>query len=367
MRLAIVKRHQPFAVITARAAIGVGRHAVPDVAGKTGERRAELRHFIGKRMHIAAFRRVIPVHLRRMLRACQRIEHRQHRRLTHTRRDKRHRRLRFDIHKEIARRRGKINHIARLRMLMQPVRHLAFAFAFHRNAIAFTVRLTGERILANLLVRKPLRLDPDGGVLAGQVIGDRAAIHRLQLKACDNGALRRFIHDAEFTRTFPAAGFLRVALVNLGFAVNKHARQHAIGFAPRVQHFLAWAEHLIERRQQVLAHNVVLLRFDIKAGVLLGDFLHRRQQGREVFDISGVGADGVEQRFTLIAIALVAHVENLFQLRVVCKHPVIKVRGEFRASLRQQRDGGFHDGDGLTIQHGCFLPFFYKMYFKCIL
>ena len=37
----------------------------------------------------------------------------------------------------------------------------------------------------------------------------------------------------------------------------------------------------------------------------LRDALHRRQQRRQVLDVGGIGADGVEQRLTLIAVALI--------------------------------------------------------------
>ncbi len=87
-------------------------------------------------------------------------------------------------------------------------------------------------------------------------------------------------------------------------------------------------------------------------GVLLRDALHRRQQRRQVLDVGGVGADGVEQRLTLIAVALVAHVENIFQFRVMREHAIVKVGGQLRPGRSQQGNGGFHGGDGLAIQHG---------------
>ena len=88
--------------------------------------------------------------------------------------------------------------------------------------------------------------------------------------------------------------------------------------------FLTRAEHFVQRRQQMTTDDVVLLRLDIEAGVLLRDALHRRQQRRRVLDVGGIGADGVEQRLTLIAVALVAHVENVFQFRVVREHAIVK-------------------------------------------
>lgn len=98
-------------------------------------------------------------------------------------------------------------------------------------------------------------------------------------------------------------------------------------------------------------HNVVLLGLDLEAGVLLRDFFHRGQQCRQVFNIAGVGRDGVEKRFALIAVTLVAHVENFLELRVVREHAIVEMGGEFRAGFHQQGNGGFNGSDGLSVEH----------------
>ena len=85
--------------------------------------------------------------------------------------------------------------------------------------------------------------------------------------------------------------------------------------------------------------------------MLLRDFLHRRQQGWQIFNVAGVGRDGIEKRFPLIAVTLVTHVENLFQLRVVREHAVVEMSGELRACLHQQGNGGFNGSDGLSVEH----------------
>ena len=89
--------------------------------------------------------------------------------------------------------------------------------------------------------------------------------------------------------------------------------------------------------------------------MLLRDFFHRRQQRRQVFDIAGVGRDGVEKRFTLIAVTLVAHIENLFELRIVREHAIVEMGGKFRTGFHQQGNGGFNGSDGLSVEHGSFL------------
>ena len=212
-------------------------------------------------------------------------------------------------------------------MVMQPAGNLAAFFAFNRDAGALTVRFAGQGVLANFLIFEAFRLQPDGQILARLVIGDRLAVDRLELKAGDKLAARGFLHDAERAGPFPAAGFTGVLLIDLGFAADKDVRQHPVGFTPGIEHFLARTEHFIEGRQQMAANNIVLLRFDLEAGVFLGDLFHRRQQGRQVIDIAGVGGNGVEQRFTLVAVALVAHIEDLFELRVMREHPIVEMGG----------------------------------------
>ena len=101
--------------------------------------------------------------------------------------------------------------------------------------------------------------------------------------------------------------------------------------------------------------NVVLLGLDLEAGVLLGDFFHRRQQGRQVLKIAGIGGNSVEQRLALVAVALIAHIEDFFEFRIMSKHPVVKMGGQFRTGFNQQGDGGFHRSDGLRVEHSSFL------------
>ncbi len=251
---------------------------------------------------------------------------------------------------------------------MQPVWYLAAVFALHRNAVTLAICLAGQWILTNFLKFKALGLQPYRQILARLVIRYRLAVYGFHFKAGDQRAARGFLHDTEGAGAFPATGFAGVVLINFRFTIDKHASQYPVGFTPCIQHFLARTEHFVQRRQQMRADNIVLLRLDLEAGVLLGDFLHRRQQGRQVFNIAGVGGNSIEQRFTLVAVALVAHIENLFQLRIMGKHPVVKVGGELRAGLYQQRDRGFNGGDSMSIKHGRSSFQCYKLlHVKCIL
>ena len=102
-------------------------------------------------------------------------------------------------------------------------------------------------------------------------------------------------------------------------------------------------------------YDVVLLRFNLEAGMLLRDFLNGRQQRRQVLDIAGIRGNSVKQRFPLIAITLVTHVEDFFQLWVMRKHAIVEMGGQLRACFNQQGNGGFHCSDGLCVKHTVFL------------
>ncbi len=253
--------------------------------------------------------------------------------------------------------------VTHARFVMQPVRDLTAIFALHRNAIAFAIGFAGQGILANFLIFKLVRLQPHAQVLTRLIISDRLAINRRKFKAGDKLALRLFRNDTERTGAFPATNFAGVLLIKLRFTINKHACEYTIGFTPGVEHFLTRAVELIQRRQQMRADNVVLLRFDLKTGVFLRDFFHGGQQNGQILQIAGVSGNGVKQRFTLVAVALIAHVENLFQLRVVREHTVIKMGGQLRAGRHEQGNGGLHGCDGLSVKHSVFL---FSIYIRCI-
>lgn len=73
-----VQIHQTYAIKRTFRAIGFGWLTIPGVCTKAWQRFAKFIYFISEGMYIAIFCRVEPVNLRRMLRFCQRVQHRQH-------------------------------------------------------------------------------------------------------------------------------------------------------------------------------------------------------------------------------------------------------------------------------------------------
>ncbi|MOA29354.1 hypothetical protein D3C78_1503630 [compost metagenome] len=100
----------------------------------------DVRHFIGKGVNAAIFRRVQPVHVRRVLVIVQRMEHAEHGCLADTGGDQCHRDFRLRFQEEIPVRRSDINDVAFFGLLVQEVRYLALILSFYRNAIVLAIR-----------------------------------------------------------------------------------------------------------------------------------------------------------------------------------------------------------------------------------
>src|SRR5690606_34119812 len=107
--------------------------------------------------------------------------------------------------------------------------------------------------------------------------------------------------------------------------------------------FDLWREGIRRKFAQgfnkVMADNLVVVRLHIQAGVLLRNALYRRCQHLGGFDIFGVGGKRTEQRKLLATGMLVAHVENVFQFRIMAEHALVEMLGNDSASAFQQGNG----------------------------
>ncbi len=317
-----------------------------------GELCACVTNFRAKRMLFTVLCGVQPADRRAVLACCQRMEHRQHRRLTHACGNQRDWRDRIDLKEEVAVRCGEHQFITHLAILMQPAGDGALRFAFHRDAIRFAIAEMRQRVLTNLVMFEAGRLQVDCQILTGLKGGDRAAIYRRKGKAFNHIALLRNCADAKRPGAAPAAGLLLRGLINFLFAIDEYARQYAVGFAPCRQRLFAWIQQLFNGCQQIFTDDGVLRRLDIQAGMFLRNLFHRRQQRRQILQIRAIGTDGVEQRFTLIAVALVVHVEDVFEFRMLRQHAVIEVGRKLWAAGSDGRQGRFNGSDGVGIKHG---------------
>ncbi|MNN19834.1 hypothetical protein D3C81_1330890 [compost metagenome] len=126
---------------------------------------------------------------------------------------------------------------------------------------------------------------------------------------------------------------------------------------PRGNDFLGRgaAQDFLDGRQQVLADDRVLLRFDAQARVLVGNVVQHGHQAARVFDILRIRVDRPRQSLLLLAPFLVRHVEHILQFRVRFKHALVEALDNVVAVFRQYRRGGFHDVLRLLCQH-CLSP-----------
>lgn len=95
----------------------------------------------------------------------------------------------------------------------------------------------------------------------------------------------------------------------------------------------------------------VLFRSDANAGVLMGDILEHRRKALRIFDVGRIGVDRARERLLLFAPFLVRHIEDVLELGMSLKHPLIEMLDDGVPVLRE--DGGrcFDDILGLLSEH----------------
>ena len=97
----------------------------------------------------------------------------------------------------------------------------------------------------------------------------------------------------------------------------------------------------------MMADDVVLVRRDLQARMLVGDTFHRTGQHFRLIDVGGVGIDGIGQGTGLISRCLMGLVEEVLQFRFFPEHAFIEMFGDGQAVLRQDRCRGLDDRGGL--------------------
>jgi hypothetical protein len=113
------------------------------------------------------------------------------------------------------------------------------------------------------------------------------------------------------------------------------------------------AEDFADRGHQVAAHHDVLAGRHAERGVLVGDPAddggqrHRFHPG----EVPGHGGDGHRERLPLLAVGLVAAVEQVEQFRVRFEHPVVEPAGDLRAVAHDGVGRGADDADRVGGEH----------------
>ncbi len=113
------------------------------------------------------------------------------------------------------------------------------------------------------------------------------------------------------------------------------------------------ASHFTNGRQQVLADDRVMFRFDLQRDVLLRNELHCIGQRGRIVDVLGIGTDRPGQGPLLGAGLLVRRIEVRLHLRVLAKHARVEMTRQGLAVRLQGGDGLFNNGNGFRLEHAC--------------
>ncbi len=228
--------------------------------------------------------------------------------------------------------------------IMQVVGDLAAGLALDADAVAAAIAGRGQRVVAALLGAPHDGAQAD--VLARLVGNHGLAVHRLQVEGADLGALGHLLHQLEGTGTAPAAFGMGDVVIGLGLSSDQDVGQLGVGSGPGVDHRIGGnlgAQHLADRTQQAVAHDLVLVRLHLQRHMLVDDLRGQVAQVLQPVDVLGVHQHAVGQRAGLGAALLVGLVEQRAHLGVLAQHHLVEMRGQRLTAGLQQGDGGLDD------------------------
>ncbi len=245
--------------------------------------------------------------------------------------------------------------LARARVVVQPVRHgagraaAAAGITLDGDAPGAAVGRVRQAVLALLQhARRQFHLHRD--VLTRQEIGQLGPADGFQRERHHVFGLRVALDDAHGLAVVRAA--LRVR-VQAGFGGDQLGGQQPVRLVPRRQQLRRGgiAQHLGDRAQQMPPDDRVVARPDADRRMLVDDAAdHRRQRG-VVAVVGGIGEHRRSQRLLLRAVGLVAHVEQVGQLRVAGEHVAVEGLGDGQTVFAQHRHARIDQGLGLFRQH----------------
>jgi hypothetical protein len=223
------------------------------------------------------------------------------------------------------------------------------ALALHRYLADRRVRRRAQAVLPDLVGAVRQR-HLDGHVLSGPERGRCGAVRRAQ---CERDDIRRLlvpVHDLPLAPD--TAGHAATLGVQPGFQRDQRVGHQPVDLVPRLGDLGGdrVAEHLDDRGEQVLVHDLVLLGGDAQGRVLVRD---PRQHGvrpgvRVLHQVCGEPGYGAGERLPLRAGGLVAPVEQVAQqLGVGGEHPGVEPLGDVPDGRADDRQGGLDGGGGL--------------------
>ena len=125
----------------------------------------------------------------------------------------------------------------------------------------------------------------------------RPAVLRLEVERRDDVALAHLAIDDERPVAVPAAGSGGLRCVDLGLAAREDLGEEPVRLGPGGDDLVGRgvAEHVLDRDEQVLADDRVVLGLNPERAVLLSDELDRGTKRGGIVDMGGISANGAGQ------------------------------------------------------------------------
>lgn len=129
-----------------------------------------------------------------------------------------------------------------------------------------------------------------------------------------------FVHD-KWPKICPAPRLLAGMFIELSLDTNKSIRDHTIRFRPGPENLLRGRipKHILDRCQQRLADDRIMLCTDAKTAVLVADLPHDRENVLQVLDMQCCGIYRVCKCRLLPPLLLIRVIEYIEQFRIILR------------------------------------------------
>ncbi|MNC19981.1 hypothetical protein D3C75_679220 [compost metagenome] len=153
-------------------------------------------------------------------------------------------------------------------------------------------------------------------------------VHWLQIERCNAVTFLYLPDNSERFEEVPAVFLLTGFLVHIRFNTDEGIGNDAIGFCPGLQDVIRCcvAKHFLDGFQQKLTDNRILLRFNAKADMLVGNLDNRRQNILQVVNVNCCCIHCIRECCLLPALRLVGMIKHIKKFRMGRKQILIEHR-----------------------------------------
>ncbi|MNI52055.1 hypothetical protein D3C73_1068120 [compost metagenome] len=186
-------------------------------------------------------------------------------------------------------------------------------FAFNGNPEFIRLRRLRQAVLADHCIFLARNQDAYRNILARLIIRHIRAVRRLQIERGDVAALLHFACHRERFEEIPAVIFFAGFFVHAVFDSDKSAGNNAVSFFPGRQNFAGSrvAKHFLDRFEQELPDNRVMLRLDAEADMFVGNLYDGGQDIFQVVDMNRCCVHRISECRLLAALCLIGMVKDI--------------------------------------------------------